>query len=423
MKIAWLINIVMPELAEELGIWQTCLGGWLIGYMNGIKNTDTELHIITVSSDVNEEIKRQIDKTFYYIIPDNTNDTLSNSFKRILEEIDPDVFHIFGTELKTAELAFNVSNASKTVVSVQGLVSFCCKHIRDNIPERYYKKNLLKSIGKVLINSSIIEDDAIRLEKAGGSEQSIIKRAKHIIGRTTWDRACITHMNPHANYYLCKEILRDSFYTDQWTIENCQKHTILLSQSSSPIKGLHRFLEALPLVLKHYPDTQVYIAGEPLSRLQKRSKLKQKMVEYFCGYQGYIEKLVREYDLYDKVSFLNYLDEKSMKEQYLRANVFVLPSSIENSPNSLGEAMILGVPCVASCVGGIQDMISSPDEGFVFPSDEPYMLAYYICKIFESEELAKSVSTKARQHALDTHDRKKNTEQLLKIYQIIKGIN
>ena len=42
--------------------------------------------------------------------------------------------------------------------------------------------------------------------------------------------------------------------------------------------------------------------------------------------------------------------------------MFLLPSSCENSPNSLGEAMLLGMPCVASNAGGIPDMLAAGRE-------------------------------------------------------------
>lgn len=421
MKIAWLINIVMPEVADRLGLWKTSLGGWLIGQLNGIKETNNELHIISVSKDITELQKIKIDNVHYYLIPDGKDTSLEKSLSNVLSEMEYDIFHIFGTESSASYVAAKISDSKRTVVSIQGLVSMCAKHVGDDIPEYYYRKTLLKRFGKKVLNVSIIEDDAIRLSKNGEREKQIIKGARHIIGRTTWDRACVYQINPDADYYVCREILRESFYTDKWSFDNCEKHTIFLSQSASPIKGLHRVMEALPLVIEHYPDTQVYIAGAPLSDFSRRGKLKGKMVEYFCGYQGYIEKLVRENGLYGRLHFLNYLDENEMRKQYLKANVFVLSSSIENSPNSLGEAMILGVPCIASCVGGIQDMLHAPSEGFMFPADEPYMLAYYICKIFESKETAKSISEKARNHALLTHNIKENTKDLLEIYKIIES--
>ena len=57
----------------------------------------------------------------------------------------------------------------------------------------------------------------------------------------------------------------------------------------------------------------------------------------------------------DKIEFLGRLSAEGMKQAYLDANVFVMPSTIENSPNSLGEAMLLGVPCVAADVGGVAE--------------------------------------------------------------------
>ena len=60
MRISWLINIVIPELAEALGLWKTSLGGWLIGQMNGLKDTGHHLTVICVTNGVNREVWRQL---------------------------------------------------------------------------------------------------------------------------------------------------------------------------------------------------------------------------------------------------------------------------------------------------------------------------------------------------------------------------
>ena len=110
-----------------------------------------------------------------------------------------------------------------------------------------------------------------------------------------------------------------------------------------------------------------------------------------------------------------------MVDNLLKANVFVQASSIENSPNSLGEAMLLGVPCVASNVGGTSDMLIDKEEGFLYPYTEPAMLAYYISKVFNDDELASKIGKNAKAHALITHDRKTNTDNMLKIYRRISN--
>ena len=96
-------------------------------------------------------------------------------------------------------------------------------------------------------------------------------------------------------------------------------------------------------------------------------------------------------------------------------------SSIENSPNSLGEAMILGVPCVASDVGGVADLLKHKEEGFVYQTDARYMLAHYVCEIFAYDELALEFSAKARMHVIKTHNKEENTKSMMEIYREITG--
>ena len=171
-------------------------------------------------------------------------------------------------------------------------------------------------------------------------------------------------------------------------------------------------LEALPLVLKLYPDTKLYISGIDNT---KSGSLNQRL--RMGSYGKYLKKRISRLNLEKHISFTGIMDERQMRDRYLKSNVFVLPSVIENSPNSLGEAMLLGVPCIAADVGGVADMLTNKIEGFLYPFDEPYMLAHYICTIFGSTDTANKFSKNARIHALDTHDRQINCRRLVEIYK------
>ena len=113
------------------------------------------------------------------------------------------------------------------------------------------------------------------------------------------------------------------------------------------------------------------------------------------------------------------LNAEEMKQQFLKSEIFVSPSVIENSPNSLGEAMILGMPIVAANVGGVSSMLVHGKEGYLYQSDAPYLLAYYISQLFDDRENEYELGKNAREHALRTHNKEKNIRELIDIYKNI----
>ena len=108
-----------------------------------------------------------------------------------------------------------------------------------------------------------------------------------------------------------------------------------------------------------------------------------------------------------------------MKQAYLDANVFVLSSTLENSPNSLGEAMLLGTPSVAADVGGVRNLMNHGTEGLIYGSGDVQALAEHILRLFALEDKAAALGEAARSHAMQTHDPEKNLRDLMEIYYAI----
>lgn len=424
MRVLWLTNTMLPAVSEAIGEKEHFGGGWLVGLSEMLlKNDDTMLAVCTPGSVA--EIKHGKEKALeYYIIPckdiKQYDPNLKVIFQRIISHFNPDVIHAFGTEYPDILSLLETDNERKTVISITGMVTFCAKHyyggICGNIRKKYYIRRLLSVIKSFVISSVEQEDMTYR----GEYERAAIKRARHIIGRTTWDRANVKQINPQAEYHLCNETLRPSFYSGVWEYEKCEKHSIFAGNGGYPIKGLHMLFEAMPLIKNAYPDTKLYIAGANM--MFRPSRLRQSMLHYMSTYSGYLYKLAKRLQIIENICFTGLLDEKAMKQRYLDSNVFVLPSCIENSPNSLGEAMLLGVPCVAAGVGGVQDMLKDKEEGYIYPFDEPYMLAYYVCEIFKHPERAAHMGLHAREHAMITHDAVKNNETLIQLYKEVSGI-
>lgn len=105
-----------------------------------------------------------------------------------------------------------------------------------------------------------------------------------------------------------------------------------------------------------------------------------------------------------------------MVKQYLSANVFICPSSIKNRPNSLSKAQILGVPFIASYVGGIPDMVPNNSFGNLYQFEENEVLAKKIFQLFNN---SCNDNSEDKLFARKRHSSRNNLKNHLKIYNEI----
>lgn len=424
LKILWVCNVPIPRIANDLGLSIPSICGWLTGFAHSLeKKQNIDLHICFPQLGIKEVKCGKVGRISYYAFSQpkamgflpvedqlNSSPDMIRHLKTIMEMVNPDVLHIFGTEYPHSLVAAEVfGKPEKTVVNIQGLTAFYWMHFNSGVPYRELKRFTISNIAR----GNLLKQ-ADNLKKRGEFEVKVLRSVGHVIGRTDWDRACTIQVNPNLKYHFCNESLRDSFYSGTWRYENCERYSIFMSQAATPIKGLQFMLRAMPEILRVYPDAHLYVAGNDLTRTDSLyAKLK------ISSFAKYIKKLIHENGLESKVTFTGVLTEAQMKDRFLKSNVFVSPSTIENSPNSLGEAMILGVPCITSDVGGVKNLIKHDEEGYVYQQDAPYMLAYYVKSLFGDYELAERFGIAAKKHATITHDRDKNLKSLLQIYEEI----
>lgn len=424
MKILWVCNVPIPKIANDLKVPIPNICGWLTGFANSlIQIPEVELHICFPLMGIKQIKMGQVDNIQYYafsqpqifhVLPVedqvHTSKLMVKHIKQIIDDVQPDILHIFGTEYPHALVAARAfNNPAKTVVNVQGMTSFYWMHFNLGMPFNSLKKFAISNIAR----GNLLKQ-AEKLKKRGELEIETIKNVNHVIGRTDWDKACTTQINPAIQYHFCNESLRDVFYDGIWNYNNCEKYSIFMSQAATPIKGLQFMLRALPEIIHSFPKTHLYIAGNDLTKTDSLyAKLK------ISSFALYIKKLIHDNHLDEHVTFTGSLNEQQMKERFMKSNVFVLPSTIENSPNSLGEAMLLGLPCIASDVGGVKNLMEDKNEGYIYQSDAPYMLSYYVKKVFSDPDLSVSLGKRAKQHALKTHDRGGNLQRLIEIYYCI----
>lgn len=418
MKVLWITNILFPEaislLASDSELKAS--GGWMLGLADALVATQkVKLSVATVSPLVSSLTIVEGKNIVYYVIPYGKgflkyNKSYEAFWIEIYKRCNPDIVHIHGTEYSHGLAFLNVCPNSKTVISVQGLTS---------VYYNYYYSGLAKfEILRNITFRDLVRCDSLfsakrKFKERGDSvEKRMLSQVHHIIGRTSWDKAHTWAINPNAAYYFCNETLRPEFYDgSSWNYEKCLKHSIFLSQAGYPIKGLHQVIKAMPLILREYPDTKVLIAGIDITKCESfKDRIR------LTGYGKIIRRMIKKYHIEKHVEFLGPMNAEEMKQAYLRCNVFVCPSTIENSPNSLGEAQILGVPCVSSYVGGVPDMMKC-EEKRLYRFDDIEMLAYNVVNVFKDS--SKASYSIVCDNALRRHDGKSNAEQLLTIYKTI----
>jgi glycosyltransferase involved in cell wall biosynthesis len=413
MKVLWITNTLFPDVCRELGLSEPVTGGWMHSGAKALLNENKTMKLAVATLYSGKTIKTlSLNGINYFLLPrkklnSKYNLKLEIYWKFVQQQFQPDIVHVHGTELPHGLAYVRACGNKNVVVSIQGLIS---------VYEKYYYGGISKvSLLKKITIRDMVRFDTIFMQHSnmynrGLLEKKTIQSVDHIIGRTSWDKTHIWALNPATNYHFCNETLRNEFYQHKWELNKCEKHSIFLSQANYPIKGLQQMIGALPLIVRHYPDVKVYVAGNNFVT-NRGWRLN--------GYGKYINSLININGLGQKIIFTGNLSEKDMCQRYLNSHVFVCPSSIENSSNSIGEAQSLGVPCIASYVGGVSDLIIHNKTGMLYRFEEIEMLANEICEIFSNDILTLELSKNEREVALLRHDSQLNAKQQSRIYDEI----
>lgn len=414
MNILWITNFPLPDVCEAVGIHPHKGGSWMYSLAE-LLNEDVSINLQILSFHKDFEFNGTVNGIKYTVFPISLlkkKTLLFEKYNHISNEFKPDLVHIHGTENIFGLYFMEACPYVKSVVSIQGLVG---------IYSRYYYGNI--KFWDLIKNTSFIElwkkNTFYHLKKSfilrGDIEKMYFQRASMILGRTSWDYTHSLNFNCNVAYHKCNETLRNEFYTaKKWCSDNIVKQMIFVSQASYPIKGFHILLQAVALLKNEFPNIQIRVAGESFTRKPNFTD-KMKITGYWYG--KLIYSLIEKHEL--KVEFLGILNSQEMVNEYSRANCFISASSIENSPNSIGEAQIIGTPVISSFVGGVPDMVQHQQTGLLYRYEEPEMLANAIRTLFINEELAIKMSNTSIQVAENRHAKSVVKEQLLIAYNNI----
>lgn len=416
MRVLWSTFIVFPEVAKQVGMNALYACTWVRAMAEKLRyREDVQLAIVTVGN--SDQVQRiESNNIAFYFLPGGKKvyksgggEKVKAAWKQILDEFKPDVIHAYGTEYAHNRMLVDLKPDIPIVVSLQGI-------LKDYQKDYYGGMDIstalrYTSLRDIARGSGIILDK-VRLKKPIQYECDMLRKVDYVEGRTFWDKVSAEAINPNAKYYHCPRMIRHEFYeSEAWDINKADRHSIFVHQGFKALKGLHFVLYAVASLRRKYPDIKLYIAGP--DKLRIRGTKDRLMAN---GYKIYVNDLIRKLKLDDVVVFTGTLDAAGMVKKLQKSHVMVLPSSIENSPNSLVEAMLVGTPCISSFVGGVPEMLRHQEEGLLYCYNEVNVLAHYIERIFESDELAMRYSKAARQRKMEEHDEKLLEQMLMDIY-------
>lgn len=469
MKVLWLCNLVLPMAAGQFHMEGSNKEGWISGLADTVlkKHQENAIQLAVafpVPADALPRGMKVCRKTVrigevsfdcYGFLEDVRHaevydPALEGRMKKITDEVQPDIVHCFGTEYPhTLAMCRSFPRKERLLIGLQGLCTLYAQGYYADIPARV--------IHSVTLRDLLRRDNLIQQQEKfilrGNMEREAVSLAGNVTGRTEWDRESSKLWNPDANYFYMNETLRPEFYGPVWKEEKCIPHSIFVSQGDYPLKGLHYMLCAMPVIMEKYPDTKVYVAGDSLVEYRT---LKQKLK--ISAYGKYLRNLIKENGLEGRVVFLGRLSAGQMRDRYLKSSLFMCCSALENSPNSLGEAMLLGMPCVSADVGGISSIFTPGEDGILYeghrlkaelepkPESKPKKrektgennacaneekrlifisnaLAQAVCEMWEQPEKMKKYCANARNHAEITHEKDKNYQTMMGIYAKINSMN
>jgi glycosyltransferase involved in cell wall biosynthesis len=334
-----------------------------------------------------------------YIVGDNQ----TTKFLEVIELFKPDVIHIFGTEGPFCEIV--QLTKIPVLIHIQGIIN---PNKIAYFPPGYSKVDFFLSRIFLFKNVLLISPffSYLRLKKMCLLEEKALKNGSYACGRSEWDSQVVKFYNPKITYFHIDEVLRPVFYRNKIdnNIKSKDKFVILSTLSNTIYKGLDVVLKVAHLLKKNSNlNFEWRIIG-----LDVNSDL----FRFFENRQD-----INHSDV--NIKLLGVLNSEQIYVNMIESNVFVHTSYIDNSPNSVCEAQIVGLPTIASNVGGVSSLISHNSDGILVPANGVYEYVSYIKKFYSDPCFADLISRNGRITAKKRHDKKIILNKLLNTYSEI----
>lgn len=386
MCVAWLANYPISTLASHLPVdtvVDTHPSSWVANLARALTRLQlAELHIVTLASKITEDYRIHVNNIYFHILrTPRYRWRLASLFqwdkRRLQAELDqirPDIVHAHGTEGTYAYAA--VTSKYPCVISIQGIIT------------EYLKARKTK-LDRTGLEWSIIQF----------LERYTIRRGRYFITRTAWDKAFVHRLCRNPVIFEIWEPMNECFFAVERVTTEAPK--ILFVGEITERKGVPELLEAFAIVLQEYPQVRMKLIG----RFD----------------DDYVKLLLRKQGdaLKQAIEFCGLRSPEEIAREFRDAMMLILPSHADNSPNSVCEAMVAGVPVIASRVGGIPSVIKDREEGLLVEPRNVNDLADKMCDLLAHPEVRQRLAQRARLTARQRHAPENVAKQVYTAYNKI----
>lgn len=414
MKVLWFTNT--PCSASEVLGKSIFSGGWLSSLEKELWKVEDLSLSISFYHDTDIKPFKHGKTTYYPVYRKSTSTKFRRFYRRlnpsrnsdareikqlikIIELVKPDIIHVHGTE-ENFGLVQEYTHIP-VVISIQGLLNPIVENYFSGIPlsvVRRYEGCRVK-----LLKLSF-EDFYKKMKVDALREQRILKNARYLIGRTEWDKRITRIMAPGSVYFKVNEILRDSFYCRKWEKKTFDEELKLITITNPNVfKGFETIVKTAKI-------------------LQQQTKLRFKWTVVGINENSQVVRIVKKW-LKADLSKLNIELAGTKKEDELadllcRCDIYCQVSHIENSSNSLCEALLIGIPTIATNVGGTASFINDSVNGILVGSGKPEEITAKINMLRSDLNSALSLGMKSKPQSHIIHQKELILRDLLNAYKI-----
>ena len=258
---------------------------------------------------------------------------------RVLKSVKPDLVHAWGTENAAGLVASRLGYP--WILTMQGIMNWMIELGLANLYQRF----------------------AARLET------TTLHRAEHVTAESNFAVDYLAKHYPGLKPKQIEHAPHSSFH-EVSRQPRLDPRRIICIGTLSAAKGTDVLLQSLDSLCETHPFELILVGGASAEAIQQ--------------YQASVSP-----QLWSRIQFKNHLTSAQIAEELSSATLMVYPTRADNSPNAVKEAVVAGVPVVASGIGGIVDYVHPGKNGFLFPAGDINGCREAILAALQHESLGK----------------------------------